>query len=117
MFGKLARCALLVGLVIGWSPNWSRAAQPIRKEYELLQRVRRQIIEPMLPATGTIIIGRGGCRYLIAAVVTGDEARADDAWKSIEATFAQQAEDGGLRTDEEMWGLSFLVHGVRVENA
>src|SRR5208283_4652307 len=97
-FGKLARHTLLVVLISGLSPGSSRSAEPIRKEYELLQRIPRLIIEPMIPQQpGTLIMGRGGCRYLTAAVVTGDEARADDAWKSIEATFAQQVEDGGLQ--------------------
>jgi hypothetical protein len=48
--------------------------------------------------------------------VTRDEARADDAWKSIEATFAQQAEDGGLQGGGGPWYLPFNAHGVRVEN-
>jgi len=116
-FGKLARYALLVGWLIAWPPGSSQASEPISKEYELLRGIPRPIIEPMIPQElGTIIIGRGGCRYLIAAVVTGDEARADDAWKSIEATFAQQAEDGGLKGGGQPWDLPFTVHGVRVEN-
>jgi len=115
--GRLALCALLGVLVNGWPADLSRAAAPIPKEYELLQGIPRPIIEPMIPQElGTIIIGRGGCRYLIAAVVTRDEARADDAWKSIEATFAQQAEDGGLRGGGGPWYLPFNAHGVRVEN-
>ena len=114
---RLVRYALLVVLIIGWSPGSSRAAEPIRTEYELLQRIPRPIIEPMIPQqSGKIIIGRSGCRYLIAAVVTGDEARADDAWKSIEATFAQQAKDGGLQGGGGPWYLWFNAHGVRVEN-
>ena len=39
---------------------------------------------------------RGGCWMLIGAVVAGDEKRADEAWRSIEATFAHQVEDGGF---------------------
>jgi hypothetical protein len=39
---------------------------------------------------------RGGCWMLIGAVVAGDEKRADDAWRSIDATFAHQVEDGGF---------------------
>ena len=117
MSGKFARYALLMIMMIDFAPGSSRAGDPIRKEYELLQRIPRPIIEPMIPRqTGTIIIGRGGCRYLIAAVVTGDEARADDAWKSIEATFAQQATDGGLEGGGGPWYLWFNAHGVRVEN-
>jgi hypothetical protein len=39
---------------------------------------------------------RGGCWMLIGAVVAGDEKRADEAWRSIDATFAHQIEDGGF---------------------
>jgi hypothetical protein len=49
-------------------------------------------------------------------VVTGDEARADDAWKSIEATFAQQVDDGGLKGGGEDSIIPSVVHGIRVEN-
>ena len=116
-FNKLVRYALLVVLIIGLSPGSSGAAEPIRKEYELLRGIPSQIIAPMIPQqTGTIIVGRGGCRYLTAAVVTGDEARADDAWKSIEATFAQQVEDGGLQGGGEPKDSPYTVHSIRVEN-
>src|SRR5437867_11869021 len=37
---------------------------------------------------------RGGCWILIGAVVAGDQKRADDAWRSVEATFARQVEVG-----------------------
>jgi hypothetical protein len=39
---------------------------------------------------------RGGCWYLIGAVVAGDDLRAEAAWKSIEAAFARQLDDGGF---------------------
>ena len=39
---------------------------------------------------------RGGCWMLIGAVVAGDEKRADEAWRSIDTTFAHQVEDGGF---------------------
>lgn len=44
---------------------------------------------------------RSGCWMLIAAVVAGDEKRADDAWRSIEATFARQIEDGGFLSNQK----------------
>lgn len=88
--GGFAGYALVFAWLIGGPSCSSLAGEPIRKEYELLLTIPRPIIEPMIPSQpGTIIIGRGGCRYLTAAVVTGDQPRADDAWKSIEATFAQ----------------------------
>ena len=116
-FGPFTACMMCFVLMVGFMAKSSRAAEPIRKEYDLLLKIPRPIIEPMIPSQpGTIIIGRGGCRYLIAAVVTGDQARADDAWKSIDATFAQQAKDGGLEGGGGPWYLPFNAHGVRVEN-
>jgi hypothetical protein len=41
---------------------------------------------------------RGGCWTLIGAVVAGDVARAQTAWKSIETTFAHQVADGGFES-------------------
>jgi hypothetical protein len=115
--GKFASYTLLLVLLIGSSSASSRAAEPIRKEYDLLRTMPRQIIETMIPRQpDAIILGRGGCRYLIAAVVRGDQARADDAWKSIAATFAQQAEDGGLRGGGEPGDHPYTVHSIRVEN-
>jgi len=113
----LAHFFLFIALVAGFPPGLARAAEPIRKEYDLLRGIPKPIIETMIPSQpGTLIIGRGGCRYLIAAVVTGDEARAEDAWKSIEATFAQQVEDGGLKGGGEDAILPGVAHGIRVEN-
>lgn len=42
---------------------------------------------------------RGGCWYLIGAVVAGDAARADDAWRAVETTFAHQLADGSFEMD------------------
>jgi hypothetical protein len=39
---------------------------------------------------------RGSCRGVIAAVVAGDLAAADNAWRGIEAAFAHQRPDGGF---------------------
>jgi len=44
---------------------------------------------------------RGGCWYLIGAVVAGDESRAETAWKSIETTFAHQLDDGGVSLEPQ----------------
>jgi hypothetical protein len=41
---------------------------------------------------------RGGCWTFIGAVVAGDSARAEVAWKSVDTTFAHQAEDGGFES-------------------
>lgn len=42
---------------------------------------------------------RGGCRMLIGAVLDGDAARAEAAWKAVEVTFAHQLEDGGFESN------------------
>ena len=113
----LRHFVVLILLGAGFPGLFSRAAVPIRKEYDLLRGIPKPIIETMIPSQpGTIIIGRGGCRYLTAAVVTDNEARADDAWKSIEATFAQQVEDGGLKGGGEHPLIPGNTHGIRVEN-
>lgn len=39
---------------------------------------------------------RGSCRGVIAAVVAGDLALADDCWRGIEVAFAHQRADGGF---------------------
>jgi hypothetical protein len=115
--GRLAPYTLLLVLMIGLSPAATRAAEPIRKEYDLLRTMPRPILETMIPRhAGDIILGRGGCRYLIAAVVTGDQSRADDAWKSIDATFAEQVDDGGLRGGGAPGDGPYTVHSIRVEN-
>jgi len=94
------------------------AAAPNRAEYELLSKMPRAMLADMMPAEpGTIVMGRGGCRYLIAAVALGDEARASDAWKSIEAMFATQVEDGGFAGGGKPGDLPPLVYAIRVENA
>ena len=116
-FSEFACYAFVVAWLIGGPFGSAQAGAPIRKEYELLLKIPSPIVKPMIPSRpGTIIFGRGGCRYLTAAVVTGDQARADDAWKSIEATFAQQAKDGGLEGGGGPWYKAFNARGVRVEN-
>lgn len=39
---------------------------------------------------------RGGCRAFIGAIVAGDTARAEDAWRAVETAFAHQQADGGF---------------------
>ena len=96
--GKLASRMLLLVSIVGLSAGLSRAAEPIRTEYDLLRTIPRPIIETMIPQqTGTIIFGRGGCRYLLAAVVTGDEAAPTTRGSQSKQPFAQRVEDGGLR--------------------
>ena len=90
------------------------AAANFTSEYELLRQLPTAALSGLITNTGLPdaqgFIGfhqqqgkwfeagmqRGGCWILIGAVVAGDEKRADEAWKSIDATFARQIEDGGF---------------------
>jgi hypothetical protein len=90
------------------------AAASFASEYELLRQLPTAALSGVITNTGVPdaqgFIGfhqqqgkwieagaqRGGCWMLIGAVVTGDEKRADEAWRSIDATFAHQVEDGGF---------------------
>ena len=60
---------------------------------------------------------RGGCWYLIGAVVAGDEKRADAAWKSIETTFAHQLDDGGFLSNPNPSRNHLQSFDERVETA
>ena len=42
---------------------------------------------------------RGGCRAVVAAVVAGNLAAADDAWRAIDTAFAHQLPDGGFESN------------------
>ena len=92
----------------------SAAAVNFASEYELLRQLPTAALSGVITNTGVPdaqgFIGfhqqqgkwieagmqRGGCWMLIGAVVAGDEKRADEAWRSIDATFAHQVEDGGF---------------------
>ena len=60
---------------------------------------------------------RGSCRAVIAAVVAGDLARADRAWKGVEVTFEHQRDDGGFAATERPSGGSSASGGAAVETA
>lgn len=60
---------------------------------------------------------RGGCRMLIGAVVTGDEERADAAWRAIDVTFAHQVEDGGFLSNPKPGAEHPATKAERVETA
>ena len=60
---------------------------------------------------------RGGCWMLIGAVIAGDVARADSAWKSIETTFAHQIEDGGFLSVRKPGDTHEPTQPERVETA
>jgi hypothetical protein len=113
------RSFLIVGLLLALPSLMAHAAEPNRTaEYELLKKMPTSMLEEMMPAqVGTIVMGRGGCRYLLAAVELGTEERANDAWKSIEAMFATQVEDGGFAGGGKPGDLPITVYSIRVENA
>jgi hypothetical protein len=60
---------------------------------------------------------RGSCRGVIAGVVTDDLARADNAWRGVEVTFAHQREDGGFIANDRPNGNSAKPFGAAVETA
>jgi hypothetical protein len=60
---------------------------------------------------------RGSCRAVIAAVVAGDLARADRAWRGIEVTFEHQRADGGFSAAERPNGGSSANGAAAVETA
>ena len=118
MFRSFLRQVLIfLSLCTVWADS-SRATEPIRQEYELLQKMPKEILSKLQPEkVGTIVMGRGGCRYLTATAVNDDKQRADDAWKSIEATFATQVEDGGFKGGGKPGDAAVTVYAIRVENA
>jgi len=60
---------------------------------------------------------RGSCRAVIAAVVAGDLAAADDAWRGIDVAFAHQRPDGGFDAEVRPDGESARSLGAAVETA
>ncbi|HVU86392.1 MAG TPA: hypothetical protein VHD36_03660 [Pirellulales bacterium] len=110
--------SIFFGLVLWRLATATSAGEPNRAEYDLLQKMPRPMLGQMVPERlGTTILGRGGCRYLTAAVALGDEERAADAWKSIQATFATQIDDGGFAGGGKPGDLPITVYAIRVENA
>jgi hypothetical protein len=60
---------------------------------------------------------RGSCRGVIAAVVAGDLAKADDSWRGIEVAFAHQLPDGGFEAEIRPNGQSAKAKGPATETA
>jgi hypothetical protein len=60
---------------------------------------------------------RGSCRGVIAAVVAGNLALADDAWRGIDVAFAHQQADGSFAAEVRPNGASANPHGAAVETA
>ncbi|MBL9127846.1 MAG: DUF5060 domain-containing protein, partial [Verrucomicrobiales bacterium] len=60
---------------------------------------------------------RGSCRAVIAAVVAGNLAAADDAWRGIDTAFAHQREDGGFEAEIRPNGKSARPFAAAVETS
>jgi len=60
---------------------------------------------------------RGSCRGVVAAVVAGDLAAADAAWRGIEVAFEHQREDGGFDAAIRPNGQSARSGGAAVVTA
>ena len=60
---------------------------------------------------------RGSCRGVIAALVAGNLAAADDAWRGIDVAFAHQRPDGGFEAEMRPNGTSARPYGAAVETA
>ncbi len=60
---------------------------------------------------------RGSCRGVIAAVVAGDLAAADNAWRGIDVAFAHQRPDGGFVANPQANGKVASAFDANVETA
>ncbi len=60
---------------------------------------------------------RGSCRGVIAAVVAGDLAAADHAWRGIDVAFAHQRPDGGFISNPQANGKVSSAFDANVETA
>lgn len=120
-----ATCLFLAGLCVSAS-----GARPALREYDVLKQFppSRIAVESPDPQglTGTnrlhsmwIEAGpqRGSCRSVIYAVVHGDLAAADDAWRGIDKAFSHQLPDGRFDANLRPNGKSAKPYGAAVETA
>jgi hypothetical protein len=125
----VAACAFLAASV--WGDDTPR---PALREYDLLRSFPPGRLEALSRSdfpdanglTGANRINgswleagpqRGSCRGVIAAVVEGNLAAADDAWRGIDVAFAHQRTDGGFEAETRSNGASARPHGAAVETA
>lgn len=60
---------------------------------------------------------RGSCRAVITAVVAGDLAAADNAWRGIDVAFSHQRADGGFESKPQANGKISSAFDANVETA
>ncbi len=125
---------ILSAALIAFGFNARSSAATFVSEYELLRKLPAASFAPLTDNSQPDAQGfvgfhrrdgkwyeagmqRSGCWLLIGAVVAGDEKRADAAWKSIEATFARQIEDGGFLSNMRPDGTHPPTFDQRVETA
>lgn len=134
----MSRCfkpppVIIAVLLAGACVHAQGGSQP--SEYELLRRFPPPILSGLItnvePPDPRGFVGfhkrdgrwyeagmqRGGCWQLIGAVVGGDVACADAAWKTIETTFANQLDDGGFLSVRKPGDKHEPTKAERVETA
>ena len=127
---KSQNCFLLSALLL---VSASSIAHATPTEYEILRQIPRERMIALYGDkpdekgfTGSNHQGgywieagtqRGSCRGVITGVVIDDLARADDAWRGVEVTFAHQRADGGFEANDRPNGKSAKPIGAAVETA
>ena len=134
IFMKNLFALLVTAIAVALAVEPSVAAATFASEYELLRSLPPESFAPRaetnVPDTNGFVgfhlrdgrwyesgMQRGGCWILIGAVVAGDEQRAEAAWKSIEATFAHQIDDGGFLSVRKPDATHAPTFDERVETA
>lgn len=129
----LSITSLLLAVIAAAGAEAPRTPRTQPTEYEILRQIPRERLIALMgdqpdekgfmgsnrQAGYWIEAGtqRGCCRGVITGVVTDDLARADDAWRGVELTFAHQRADGGFEANDRPNGASAKPFGAAVETA
>ena len=104
----------VAGYGLGWFLGGFGADEP---RYELLRKMPQDYITRYFP-TNSARSSRGAVAVATwRRAVLNDKQRADDAWKSIDAMFSTQVEDGGFEGGGKLGDAAITVFGIRVESA
>lgn len=131
---QAGRIVLAVFALLAGSIHAAERARPMRSEYEVLKAFPSGRLAALCASDRPDAKGltggnrghgswleagpqRGSCRAVIAAVVAGDLAAADDAWRGIDVAFAHQRADGGFDAEIRPNGKSARPLGAAVETA